>query len=42
MLRAQQALGVDVPDGVIEAYEKVIDRVDLVSIAARERVRATT
>src|SRR4029079_9241031 len=31
-------LGVDVPDGVVEAYEKVVDQVDLESIAARERV----
>jgi adenylosuccinate lyase len=38
VLRAQRDLGVDVPDGVIEAYEAVVDRVDLDSIAARERV----
>jgi len=38
VLRAQRDLGVDVPDGVIEAYEAVLDRVDLASIAARERV----
>ena len=38
VLRAQRDLGVDVPDGVIEAYEKVADQVDLDSIAARERV----
>src|ERR1044071_4516078 len=38
VLRAQRDLGVDVPDGVVEAYEKVVDDVDLVSIAARERV----
>lgn len=38
VLRAQQTLGVDVPDVVIEAYEAVIDDVDLASIAARERV----
>lgn len=37
VLRAQKDLGVDVPDGVIEAYEAVIDRVDLESIATRER-----
>src|SRR5688500_14950997 len=35
---AQRELGVDVPAGVVEAYEKVVDRVDLDSIAARERV----
>jgi adenylosuccinate lyase len=38
VLRAQKQLGVDVPDGVIEAYESVIDKVDLDSIEARERV----
>ena len=38
VLRAQKELGVDVPDGVIEAYEAVVDRVDLASIDARERV----
>ncbi|HEY8532577.1 MAG TPA: adenylosuccinate lyase [Micromonospora sp.] len=38
VLRAQRDLGVTVPDGVIEAYERVLDHVDLDSIAARERV----
>ena len=38
MLRAQRDLGVPVPDGVIEAYQRVVDQVDLASIAARERV----
>ncbi len=42
VLTAQRDLGVDVPDGVVEAYEKVVARgeqsVDLESIAARERV----
>ena len=38
VLRAQRDLGVDVPDGVIEDYEAVVDQVDLDSIAARERV----
>ncbi len=38
VLRAQRDLGVDVPDGVIDAYEAVIDKVDLDSIEARERV----
>ena len=38
VLRAQAELGVDVPDGVVEAYEAVIDDVDLVSIAEREVV----
>ena len=37
VLRAQRDAGVDVPDGVVEAYEAVIDDVDLESIASRER-----
>ena len=42
VLTAQRDLGIEVPDGVIEAYQKVVDAgadaVDLGSIAARERV----
>ncbi|QCX26376.1 adenylosuccinate lyase [Nocardioides jishulii] len=38
VLKAQKDLGIDVPDGVIEAYEAVIDQVDLGSIAERERI----
>jgi adenylosuccinate lyase len=42
VLRAQAELGVDVPDGAIEAYQAIVDQgtdaVDLDSIAARERV----
>jgi len=38
VLKAQRDLGIHVPDGVVEAYEGVVDRVDLDSIAARERV----
>jgi adenylosuccinate lyase len=38
VLKAQKDLGVEVPDGVVEAYESVVDQVDLDSIAARERV----
>src|SRR3954451_16882941 len=38
VLEAQRDLGVEVPDGVVEAYRAVVDRVDLASIAARERV----
>lgn len=38
VLRAQRDLGIALPDGVIEAYERVLDQVDLESIAARERV----
>ena len=35
VLRAQRDLGVPLPDGVIEAYESVVDAVDLDSIAAK-------
>ncbi|HEY4314294.1 MAG TPA: adenylosuccinate lyase, partial [Actinomycetes bacterium] len=38
VLTAQRDLGVDVPDGVVEAYEKVVDQVDLDSIRRREAV----
>ncbi|WP_253828291.1 adenylosuccinate lyase [Prauserella aidingensis] len=38
VLTAQAQLGVDVPDGVIADYERVLPDVDLDSIAARERV----
>jgi adenylosuccinate lyase len=38
VLEAQRDLGVDVPDGVVEDYQAVVDQVDLASIAARERV----
>ena len=38
VLKAQSRLGVTVPDGVVEDYERVIDQVDLASIADRERV----
>ena len=38
VLRAQRDLGVEVPNGVIEDYEAVVDRVDTASIAERERV----
>jgi adenylosuccinate lyase len=38
VLRAQRDLGIDVPDGVIEAYEAATLKVDLDSIAARERI----
>jgi adenylosuccinate lyase len=37
VMRAQRELGVQIPDGVIEAYESVVDEVDLASIAERER-----
>ncbi len=42
VLKAQRDLGIDVPDGVVEAYDAVVAEgvrgVDLASIAARERV----
>ncbi|MEV5322927.1 adenylosuccinate lyase [Nonomuraea sp. NPDC052634] len=38
VLRAQAELGVAVPESAIADYEKVVERVDLDSIAARERV----
>ncbi len=38
VLKAQRDLGVEVPAGVVEAYEAVVDDVDLESIQGRERV----
>ena len=38
VLVAQRELGVDVPDGAVESYEAVLDKVDLDAVAARERV----
>ncbi|TDC84725.1 adenylosuccinate lyase [Nonomuraea deserti] len=38
VLRAQAELGVMVPEEAIADYDKVVDQVDLASIAARERV----
>jgi adenylosuccinate lyase len=38
VLRAQATLGVSVPAGAIDAYEKAIGQVDLVSINKRERL----
>ena len=38
VLRAQSALGIDMPPAVISAYESVVDKVDLNSIASREAV----
>jgi adenylosuccinate lyase len=38
VLRAQAELGIDVPAGVIDDYERVMDDVDLASIEPRERV----
>jgi len=38
VLQAQKDLGIEVPNGVIEAYEAVVENVDLSSIAQREKV----
>ncbi|MEV4362860.1 adenylosuccinate lyase [Nonomuraea sp. NPDC049625] len=38
VLRAQAELGVTVPQGAVDDYEKVVEQVDVESIAARERV----
>ena len=38
VMRAQRDLGIDIPEEAIAAYEQVVDRVDLDSIADRERV----
>jgi adenylosuccinate lyase len=38
VLRAQRDLGIEVPEQAIADYERVVEQVDLESIAARERV----
>ena len=38
VLQAQSDLGVAIPAGVVDAYQSVIDQVDLESIDARERI----
>lgn len=38
VLRAQKDLGIEVPDTAPTDYERVIDQVDLASIAEREKV----
>ena len=38
VMRAQRDLGVDVPEDAVAAYEGVVDKVDLDSIQARERI----
>ncbi|HEX6326736.1 MAG TPA: adenylosuccinate lyase [Jiangellaceae bacterium] len=38
VLRAQHELGLAIPDGAVAAYEAVVEKVDLASVAARERV----
>ncbi len=40
VMKAQRDLGIDVPAGAIDAYESVLEVVDLDSIAERERVSA--
>lgn len=38
VLRAQKDLGIEVPDAAIADYERVLDTVDLASVAEREKV----
>ncbi len=38
VMRAQRDLGIEIDADVIDAYERVIDQIDLESIAARERI----
>ena len=38
VMEAQRALGVDIPDGVVDDHRAVVDRVDLDSIRDRERI----
>lgn len=38
VMKAQRDLGLDIPAEAIAAYEKVVDQIDLGSIAARERI----
>lgn len=38
VMKAQRDLGLDIPAEAIAAYEEVVDRIDLASIDARERV----
>ncbi|MFC1431937.1 adenylosuccinate lyase [Streptacidiphilus sp. N1-3] len=38
VLKAQADLGIDVPEGAVADYERVLEQVDLASIAERERV----
>lgn len=38
VLRAQKDLGIEVPDGAVADYERVLDQVDLASIAEREKI----
>ena len=38
VLKTQEALGISIPAGAIEAYEKARDQIDLASITERERI----
>lgn len=38
VMKAQRQLSVSIPDGVIDSYQRVVDVVDLDSIAERERI----
>ncbi|MGB0371050.1 MAG: adenylosuccinate lyase [Opitutales bacterium] len=38
VMRAQQSLGLSIPDEAIDAYERVVDTVDVASIKERERI----
>ncbi len=38
VMKAQRDLGIETPDGVIEAHEAVVEQVDLASIAEREKI----
>lgn len=38
VMKAQKEMGVDIAEGAVDDYEKVIDQIDLASIAEREKV----
>ncbi|MGO2515514.1 MAG: adenylosuccinate lyase, partial [Corynebacterium variabile] len=38
VMKAQKEMGVDIADGAVEDYERVIETIDLASIAEREKV----
>jgi len=38
LMKAQKQLGLDIPDEAIKAYEANVDKIDVQSIAARERI----
>ncbi|MGY3534648.1 hypothetical protein [Bradyrhizobium sp. USDA 4452] len=42
VLRGQRDLGIPVPDGVIESYERVKDQINLASIMQRESASPAT